>query len=381
MEYCSLCPVGVRGDRGGYGKAQAESYGRTGGLRMPGKLSSRTAGRWPRGRRLVAGGWALRLAGTVLGLTGWLLFRSEATSDHMADMVHLLWWLYELGFLAVTAAGLAIFGAGRRLVVLGKRYRTDVVDSFDALAGTRYVLYLRPFSNDADMAALNTDVQGGGAQPPNLFFLSGLTHEEAMVRRFGRFGRVIAIGRPGELLPPVGATRGQLPLDDWQSTVSSLIGGAHMVLMSAGPGPGTVWEFTEAVRLLPPTRLVLLVYCDAAVYERFREAVAVEYARRSRTEPQAPGTPWPPLPALPDYPAPARPRRPRWEVWLNGGRKRLRWDFVLKGVVVFDADWNAVFTRFDPTTLRMTSPLTLRRLVRRGFGPVLAELDTLASRN
>ncbi|WP_328327854.1 MULTISPECIES: hypothetical protein [unclassified Streptomyces] len=347
-----------------------------------GKLLSPVDERWPKGRRLVAAGWALRLAGGVLGVTGWLVFRSGWTSDQLSGMLHPAWWLRGLAGLVAAAVGLRIFGAGRRLVVQGKRYTADVIDAFDVLAGTRYVLYLRPFSNDAAMAALDTDIQGGGAQPPLLFFLSGLTHEEKLVHRFGLFGRVIAVGRPGEHLPPIGAVRGQLPLDDWQGTVSSLIEGAQMVLMAAGLGPGTVWEFTEAVRLLQPsTRLVVLIYCDAATYESFREAVAVEYERRSRTEPQPSGTAWPPLPALPDYPLPVRPTRPRWEVWLNGGRKRLRWDFVLKGVVVFDPGWEATFTRFDPTALRMPFALTLGRLVKRELRPVMAQLEALPPRN
>ncbi|MFJ3694785.1 hypothetical protein ACIPW9_11820 [Streptomyces sp. NPDC090052] len=347
-----------------------------------GKLLSHVDERWPKGRRLVVAGWALRLAGAVLGVSGWVAFRAGLTSDQLPNMLHPAWWLRGVGSLVVVVVALRVFGAGRRLVVQGKRYTAEVIDSFGALAGTRYVLYLRPFSNDADMSALETEIQGGGTELGAMFFLSGLTREEQLVHRFGLLGRVIAVGRPGERLPPIGAVRGQLPLDDWQPTVSSLIEGAQVVLMAAGLGPGTVWEFTEAVRLLQPaTRLVVLVYCDAAAYERFREAVAVEYERRSRTEPQTAGTAWPPLPALPDYPPPARPTRARWEIWLNGGRKRLRWDFALKGMVVFDPGWEAAFTRFDPTTLRMPFGWTLRRLVKREMRPIMEQLEALAPRN
>ncbi|MCC9307793.1 hypothetical protein LN042_11925 [Kitasatospora sp. RB6PN24] len=345
---------------------------------MLAKLSSWVAARWSKGLRLVAGGWALRLAGTALGVPGFYIARSGLDADQWSGVVHLVWWLRELGGVAAFMVGLRAFRIGRRLVVRGRQCAAAVIDSFDALAGTVYVLYLRPFSNDADMAALNSDFPGGTslASLGMLFLLSGKTQEEQLVRRFGRFGRVIAVGRPDELLPPVGAVRGQLPLDDWQGTVSSLIDGAHVVLMSAGPGPGTVWEFTEAVRRLPPTRLVLLIYCDAATYERFREAVAVEYERRLRAEPQAPRSGCPPLPALPDYPPLARgPYRPRYETWLGWGR--LRWDFVLKGVVVFDQDWTATFTRFDPTARRWLPGLVIRRELR----PVLEKLDVLEPRN
>ncbi|WP_052434057.1 hypothetical protein [Streptacidiphilus melanogenes] len=219
-----------------------------------------------------------------------------------------------------------------------------MIDSFDPLPDSRYVLYLRPFTNDVTLA-------------------------EALVRRFARFGRVVAVGRPGERPPPVGEVRGRLPRDDWQGPVSALIAGAHVVLMAAGPGPGTVWEFTEAVRLLDPTRLVLLIYCDAETYDRFRTAVAAEYRRRLVTEPQHPDRPWPALPPLPDYPGLTR----------SGRADRPRWDLVLKGVIVFAPDWTATFTRFVPATRRLPGPRPLERLVHHALQPVLAQLDGLGS--
>ncbi|WP_158692725.1 hypothetical protein [Streptomyces roseochromogenus] len=333
-----------------------------------------------RGRVLVSAGWTLRIVGTASGFLGFTLFRQSVESDQWSSVPHVRWWLRLLGAVAVFFAGVAVFMIGRQTVVRGKQHIADVIESLDRLPGTRYLLYLRPFSHDALMSGLPDDIQGGG-NAQNFFLVSGLTYEESLVRRFRRFGRVIAIGQPDEALPLPGAARGYLPLNDWQSQVSRLIAGAHAVLLAAGPGPGTVWEFTEAVRLVPPTRLLLLAYCDAPTYDRFREAVAEEYDRRSHTEPGAPATGlWPPLPGLPDYPPPARPERPRWEVLLNGGKKRLRWDFTLKGLIVFRPDWAAKFIRFDPTTLRLSSTWTLSRLVRRELQPVMDQLTALDTR-
>ncbi|WP_369390300.1 hypothetical protein AB5J72_23625 [Streptomyces sp. CG1] len=333
-----------------------------------------------RGRVLISLGWTLRIAGAASGFLGFTLFRKGLESDQWSSIPHVQWWLRLLGAVAAFFAGVAVFMIGRQTVVRGKQHIADVIESLDGLPGTRYLLYLRPFSSDALMSGLPEDIQGGGTAQ-NFFFVSGLTYEESLVRRFRRFGRVIAIGQPDEALPLPGAARGYLPLNDWQSEVSRLIAGAHAVLLAAGPGPGTVWEFTEAVRRVPPARLLLLAYCDAPTYGRFREAVAEEYDRRSRTEPGAPGTGlWPPLPALPDFPFPARPERPRWEVLLNGGKKRLRWDFTLKGLIVFRPDWAAKFIRFDPTTLRLSSTWTLSRLVRRELQPVIDQLTALDAR-
>ncbi|MFI1888503.1 hypothetical protein [Streptomyces jumonjinensis] len=257
--------------------------------RMREELSPRGAQRTTRGHALITGGWALRVAGMAVGPAGFLVARASFYADQLAylDTRPVFWWLRLLAGVAAFFAGLLVFWTGRRLIVRGKQHTADIIDSFDRLTGTRYVLYLRPFSTDPEMASLPIEVPGGN-WGESAFFASGLTQEEALVRRFRRFGRVIGIGSPGEPLPLTGAVRAYLPVDDWKSTVTGLIGGAHVVLLSAGPGPGTVWEFTEALRVLPPTRLVLLAYCDPATYARFRTAVAEEYARRSGTEPGAP---------------------------------------------------------------------------------------------
>lgn len=176
-----------------------------------GKLLSHVDERWPKGRRLVVAGWALRLAGAVLGVTGWLAFKTGWTGDQLPAMLHPAWWLRGLGSLVAVGVALRIFGTGRHLVVQGKRYTAEVIDSFGALAGTRYVLYLRPFSNDADMSALETEIQGGGTELGAMFFLSGLTREEQLVHRFGLLGRVIAVGRPGERLPDRRGARAVAP--------------------------------------------------------------------------------------------------------------------------------------------------------------------------
>ncbi|MER8073779.1 hypothetical protein ABTZ59_36775 [Streptomyces sp. NPDC094034] len=67
-----------------------------------------------------------------------------------------------------------------------------------------------------------------------------MTQEDFLVRQFKGLGRVIAVGQPDERLPLLGAERGYLPVDNWQDTVSDMIQGAHVVMMSAAPGPGTV---------------------------------------------------------------------------------------------------------------------------------------------
>lgn len=305
--------------------------------------------------------WTLGIVGSVLLFSGSALFRN-LVSEPAGGVARLPLWSRLLIILVVLAAGGVVFGYWLPLRIRGKRHRATIITSFDQLRDQRYVLYLRPFALDPGLALPPPDAPGWLFRSP--FELPGLTVEQFLVRQFAHLGPVVAIGRPGEQLPPLGARRGYLPVDDWRPTVGELIQGAHIVVMFAAPGPGTVWEFTEAVRRVAPTRLVMLSYGEPAHYDAFCAAAAQEYATRSATEAAAAGG-WPPLPPLPDLPAP--PAHP----------KGLRWSLPLHGIVTFDQDWRANFTRFDPTVPRVRGVWTLRRLVRRRLAPALAGLARL----
>ncbi|NDZ82975.1 hypothetical protein G3I19_31515 [Streptomyces sp. SID10853] len=303
-------------------------------------------------------GWGVRLVGMGMLFSGAALLRA-LVREPSGEAGRLPLWSRLLILVAVVLGGALLLAVSFPLLVRSARHRSGTLGSFGGLPGERYVLYLRPFTIDPEMARPMPDAPGAMMRSP--FEIPGMTQEDFLVRQFRRAGRVVAVGRPGERLPLLGAERGYLPLDDWQGTVSAMIRGAHAVIMSAAPGPGTVWEFTEALRILPPSRLVLLVYCDQPDYEAFGEAVAREYAMRSGAE--GSGT-WPPLPGLPPFPEPLP-------------RSKRRWDLRLKGFVSFGDDWRASFTRFDPIVPRLRTVWTLRRLVRRELEPVLAPLSRL----
>ncbi|WP_405731041.1 hypothetical protein OG885_14590 [Streptomyces sp. NBC_00028] len=313
------------------------------------------------GRRLIVVGWVLRVGGAALGLGS--VFVAQACVRRLLEGTsHQGGWLLALLVcVPVFFLGWCGFALGRVWEQNGRRHTAEILDPLRAAHSTEHVLYLRPFDLDTVMSGMPMELSGGGASLTNVFFLSGRTLEEDLVRRFGRLGRVVAIGRPGEPLPEAGAERMYVADDEWQRVVSGLIARARVVTLSVGTGQGTVWEFVESLRVLPPERLVLLIYCDRTAYDAFREVVAERCA-------------------LPEYPPPARPKRPRWEVLMNGGRKRLLWDFALKGVIVFGPDWQPRFVRFDPSTLRVPSVFSVRKLLRRELDPVLDRLAALPPR-
>lgn len=279
---------------------------------------------------LVAGGGsAISLVITVVG----------AISGEPVTWLSFLNWF---GMLTVCVAALSC----ARLI--GKHAHSAILSVYgndEELQDMGYVLYLRHFKMDGH---LFWSTSAGWRQSlASLWTLVGFrntteseaTNEERILRHFLRFGRVIGVGRPGEQHPLPGAERFYLPLGEWQSDVSQAIERARLVVMVAGVRgesipEGTLWEFTEILRLIPPTRLLMLVCGSADEYQRFKEL-----ALHSLTERAEAGEGDFPNPVLPDYPLQDQP----------GRRSKQP---PLRGVVIFDGDWVGKFIRFDPSQER-----------------------------
>ncbi|WP_329400475.1 transferase [Streptomyces lydicus] len=144
--------------------------------------------------------------------------------------------------------GLAAVGAG----LLSLRYTRPRSARGAARAlladGRKPVLYLRSFADD-DTAAQVDDSAG---------FVSVHSREEQFTGALGAVGPVIAVGRPGEPLPRLGAARFYLPLDDWQPTVLRLMELSQLVVLRLGLGEGLWWEVQQARATQPARKLVLL---------------------------------------------------------------------------------------------------------------------------
>ncbi|OAP21303.1 hypothetical protein A4R44_07821 [Amycolatopsis sp. M39] len=328
-------------------------------VRMPAPIS--TAQRRSLGRLLVTLGWTCRVLGLFLTFSGALLYRTFFT-ETAGSLQEIPSWIRLTLLIAILSFGILLFAVSPIVLKRGRQHLHRTIDSFESLDGQRYLLYLRPFSADAAMASSPTEAPGWLTRSP--FELPGLTHENFVMRQFQGFGRIIAIGQPGERLPELGAERGYLPIDDWKDTLSSLIHGAHAIIMTASPGEGTVWEFTEVVRVSTPARLLLLVYNETDYYT-FRDKVRHANTVRATA---ADGEFWPPLPDLPNLPPPGR------------CDKGMPWDFPLTGIFHFTIDQRPQFTRFPSTVPRLRHVGTIRRLVCRELKPVADHVAELLER-
>jgi hypothetical protein len=82
--------------------------------------------------------------------------------------------------------------------------------------------------------------------------------EELVVDVLDGFGPVVAIGRPGERIPPVGAARVYVG-DEWRDVVRDYMARSQLILMFAGTTPNFAWEIGEVFRTAPFVPTVMLL--------------------------------------------------------------------------------------------------------------------------
>lgn len=106
--------------------------------------------------------------------------------------------------------------------------------------------------------------------------------EQKLTRELHKLGPVIAIGRPGEKLPALGAARFYVSEDLWHQKVGDVVKVSQLVLWATGITPGLRWEIAHLIENLPPEKLVLwahphLMHLTAAEREeewaKFRAAL------------------------------------------------------------------------------------------------------------
>lgn len=246
-------------------------------------------------------------------------------------------WLWRLlGFLSMAESATAVFVLDewkefpydivRHLLTFGPTYliyysfhrarRYAARMSQNAAAGQQTagdspppVVYLRSFVVDEEMGSTP------GIQPE--------TEEEVLALIFGRVGPFVALGRPQEELPTLGAARMYME-SGWEQAVTDLMSGARLVVLRAGETEGLLWELGRATQVLSPERLLIVVPDGRKSYEAFRERAQPFFPR-----------------PLPEYPV-RKPSRAN-----------------LKGLICFEPGWAPRFLTFKWALLRghMTNPL------------------------
>ena len=117
------------------------------------------------------------------------------------------------------------------------------------------VLYLRPFYTDRpELPTIVLPFIRTSSE--HLKHLFRETPEEALTRLLRQLGPVIAVGKPGEELPQLGAIRLYFDDEDWQEKVTALMTLSQLVVIQPGYTGGLEWELSLAKARLQPYRLL-----------------------------------------------------------------------------------------------------------------------------
>jgi len=171
--------------------------------------------------------------------------------------------LFIFGFITIGMhpIGLPILYASGICFNLSKRLRRISFEELLSKDPRNPILLLRPFSYD------NLEIKKFSLAEllvphlsPNFYKrISRYSVEEEISKIFYTIGPLIAIGRPGEKLPPAGAVRVYADNLKWQSKVIELAKRSKLVIIIIDNSPGLLWELQNIPTIIGIERILLLL--------------------------------------------------------------------------------------------------------------------------
>jgi hypothetical protein len=238
------------------------------------------------GKFLIAVGFSMTIAAFAAYITAVVLLIDPTTRDAftvftLASILTLL----LLGYLAVLV--------GPKLWEWGLQLRQ--LTAVEILENKReYILFLRSFTLDTRHFEVQPTVPLWvsillvhwpiRAALGFLFEkIKGPTAEEPLIHTFRLVAPVIAVGRPDERLPTIGASRVYINENDWRPRVQELIQGAKLILFTVSTTPGAMWELRIALEEEHLERVILYIPVQSHRWRKLADSAQVKpYSLRPR---------------------------------------------------------------------------------------------------
>ena len=181
------------------------------------------------------------------------------------------------------AVSFAMLKGGSHVRIAGQRLRQPTGATVLA-TGVPFVLLLRSFVTDSarhpDQSLMSRAVRSIKPLAPFADAVVGPPLEAPLVTALGEFHPVVAVGRPGEWLPTLGASRLYFGPDEWQQGVERLIAEATFIVLIAGGTEGLLWELQTTLRAGALSKVLIYVpiafdapESDIARWQEFRDVL------------------------------------------------------------------------------------------------------------
>jgi TM2 domain-containing membrane protein YozV len=169
-----------------------------------------------------------------------------------------MWWI----LLPSLAVFLLAARTGFRWLRTGWKY--DVVTAEQLLASDPRppVVYLRAFESDSEILL----------RPPGFLnraliacfdYMATFSPEQEIAEILGSVGPVIAIGKPGEPLPELGAARLYVSDADWKAKITDMMARSRLVIIRTGSTPNLQWEIEQTMARVPRRQILFVSLGDA----------------------------------------------------------------------------------------------------------------------
>ena len=217
------------------------------------------------------GGAVRKLAGSTLLI---LCFAYVAIADIPAYKGIIETWWIELPSLF---AFVVCARAGVLLVRSGWKYDALSAEQLLAIDPRPPIVYLRSFEID-DRILIATAGFWGKAMSW-LVYTTAVSPEQELAMVLDRVGPVIAIGKPGEPVPELGAARLYVGDADWKAKVEEMLDRSRLVIIRAGTTPNLWWEIEQTMARVPHRQILFVNLGAAADIEAFDRRFEERFGR------------------------------------------------------------------------------------------------------
>ena len=178
--------------------------------------------------------------------------------------------LFELWWVVLPSLALYLIAARVGFQLLRSGWKYDVVSAEQLLANDprQPVIYLRSFEADSEIFLL-PDGLWNKARTILIGYAVTFSPEQELAAIVTRVGPVIAIGKPGEPLPELGAARLYVGDADWKAKVIDLMARSRLVIIRTGSTPNLQWEIEQAMTHVPRRQILFVSLGDTEVFDQY----------------------------------------------------------------------------------------------------------------
>jgi hypothetical protein len=165
------------------------------------------------------------------------------TADNQARVVITVLWVAFATFVLARVRNRALRSAWQSSARSAEK-------ELERSSSRRPILYLRSFQLDDQIGKPTWMERLVGTIPLQ-------TAEQKVTKVLRKYGPVIAIGRPAERLPSLGAARFYVSHELWQTKVAEIARESRFVVWATGGTEGLIWEISHLIENVPPENIII----------------------------------------------------------------------------------------------------------------------------